>query len=269
MKIRSVLLSAAVTASFLSYFACQSGQGGIGSLTGVSDEDMAKMGTQAFEDLKKKTPAETDPATNAYVRCVANAVLAIAKDPTGVSNWEIVVFKDPTANAFALPGGKIGVHTGLLPVANNQDMLATVLGHEVGHVIKRHGAARVAAGGILEKVAGGLGAILVSDDNPYKEQMMGALGMGVNYGAAMPFSRMQESEADLVGLDLMARAGFNPGQSVILWKNMSAMGGKRPPAILSDHPSDENRIKALQGAMPKAMQQMAAANAQGRNPSCK
>ena len=248
MKTRNLFMSGILISSFLVYFACQSLPAGLSG--GASDEDMAKLGAQAFEELKKKTPASTDPAINAYVRCVANAVLKVTDDPTGVKDWEIVVFQDPTANAFALPGGKIGVHTGLLPVATNQDMLATVLGHEIGHVIKRHGATRMQGGGLLEKgveVAGNM----ILGDSTYKEQAMAALGMGVNYGVVMPFTRSQESQADLVGLDLMAKAGFNPGQSILLWKNMSALGGKKQPAFLSDHPSNENRIKDLQGAMPK------------------
>lgn len=247
-------------------FHCQALQGLAGG-AGVSDEDMGKLGTQAFEDLKKKVPQETDPRINAYVRCIATSILAVTQDPTGVKQWEVVVFRDNTANAFALPGGKIGVHTGLLPIASNRDMLATVMGHEIGHVIKRHGMQRMVQSGLLEKGLGVLGEIVLGQ-SANKDTIMGVLGTGAAYGVLMPFSRSHETEADSIGLTLMADAGFDPTQSVLLWKQMSAAGGKKPPELLSTHPSDENRIKNLSARMNDAVTRATAARAQGRTPVC-
>src|SRR3989344_2912121 len=112
----------------------------------VPDSQMNAMGSQSFQQMKQQTPIESDPATNRYVQCVAMAIAHEAREQTNVSDWEVVVFRDKTANAFALPGGKIGVHTGILPVAKTPGQLAAVLGHEVGHVIARHGNERVSQG---------------------------------------------------------------------------------------------------------------------------
>ncbi len=265
MKRLSFLALALLLAVIVLTFQCQALQGLGGG--GMSDEEMGKLGTQAFEDMKKKVPIENEPRVNAYIRCIANSIIAVTQDPTGVKAWEIVVFRDNTANAFALPGGKIGVHTGLLPIANNRDMVATVIGHEVGHVIKRHGAQRMVQSGLLEKGLGVLGEAVLGQ-NANKDTIMGVLGTGAAYGVLMPFSRSHETEADGVGLQLMADAGFDPSQSVLLWKQMSMAGGKKPPEIMSTHPSDENRIKNLSSKMNDAATRAAAARAQGRNPAC-
>ena len=218
------------------------------SLPVLDDKQVNKMGVEAFEKIKAETPIEHDPLVNQYVKCVANRILAVAKDDTGVKEWEIVVFRSNLVNAFALPGGKIGVYTALLKVAKTQDQLAAVLGHEVGHVIKRHGKARIqsqmiAMGG-LKVIEGILG------NNP---TIMGALGVGAQYGVILPFTRSQESEADLVGLDLMAKAGFNPTGAIKLWQNMKAISGKKIPELLSTHPAPDTRIKQLKEKLPEAL----------------
>lgn len=230
----------------------------------LDDSQMGEMGTEAFDKIKSETPTETNPITNRYVKCVANAILEVVDDPTGVKEWEVVVFRSADVNAFALPGGKIGVFTGLLSVATTQDQLAAVLGHEVAHVTKRHGKQRVqqqviAQGGlsILEGVIG---------DN---EMLMAAVGVGAQYGVLLPFSRAHESEADLVGLDYLAKAGFNPQGAVQLWQNMEAAGGGKAPEMLSTHPSGSTRIKDLQSKMTKALQTQAIAKNMGKNPQCK
>ena len=198
-----------------------------------------------------------------YVKCVANSIIAVVKDDTGVQTWEIVVFRDQTANAFALPGGKIGVHTGILPVAKTPGQLAAVLGHEVGHVLARHGEERVSEAGLLDKAMGAVGG--ATGNNP---AVMGALGVGAKFGVMLPFSRTHESEADILGLDYMSLAGFDPKQSVELWKNMSAMGGGKPPELMSTHPSDDTRMKNLQDNMDKATETYNKAISSGKNPNC-
>ena len=252
--------------------ACASSPLGRKQLMLQSDGDMNKMGEQSFEEMKKTTPIESNSAINTYVRCITDpitaALTADQKSKVGVSSWEVVVFKDPTANAFALPGGKIGVHTGIIPVAKTDAQLAAVLGHEVGHVIARHGNERVSQSMIAQ---GGLviADFLSGNASPQKKQLlMAAVGAGAQYGVLLPYGRTQESEADLIGLELMARAGFDPRQSVELWKNMGAAGGKAPPEFLSTHPSGETRMKDLNAHMGDAIAKYDAAQRAGLHPHC-
>jgi len=250
-------------------FGCATSPTGRKQLIMVSDSEMNKMGFQAFNEIKKKTSIEKDFKINTYVKCVADAVAAHAVDRTGVKTWEVVVFRDDSANAFALPGGKIGVHTGMLKVAENADQLAAVLGHEVGHVISRHGAERVSQGMATQ------GGLLVADvvlgqtGNENRGLVLAGLGIGAQFGVLLPFSRKHESEADLIGIELMAKAGFNPEGSVALWQNMAAAsGGKAPPEFVSTHPANKTRINDLRAAMPTAMQLYQQAQAAGRVPKC-
>lgn len=250
--------------------ACATSPLGRSQLMLVSDAQMAEMGVAAFDQMKKEQPVSKDARATAYVRCVADAVTAALPADAHPGGWEVVVFQDRTANAFALPGGKIGVNTGLLPVARNQDQLATVLGHEVAHVIARHGAERVSQSQTADLLQAGVAASGVVDPATSTGKLaLGALGLGVQYGVLMPYSRTQESEADLLGLDTMARAGFDPRQSVALWKNMEAAGGQQPPEFLSTHPSHETRIQDLEKRIPQALELMKQARAAGHRPSCK
>lgn len=227
----------------------------------VKDAEMNEMGTLAFSEMKTKTPIDNSAVANFYVNCIVSAELAVTSDTTGVESWEVVVFKDNTPNAFALPGGKIGVHTGMFPIAKNKDQLAAVIGHEIGHVIARHGNERVSQ----NQLAGGSVKLL---ENLGKPMVAGALGMGAKFGILLPFSREHESEADLIGLELMAKSGFDPRQSVELWKNMSALGGNKPNELLSTHPSDATRMKQLNAAMPNALALWEKAKAEGKRPNC-
>jgi predicted Zn-dependent protease len=238
----------------------------------VGDAEMEKMGIQAFEQLKSEGNVSSDAKANAYVTCVANAITgALPPDSAGSGPWEVRVFQDDSANAFALPGRKIGVHTGLLKVAKNQDQLAAVIGHEVGHVIARHSAERVSDQIAMQGGAQAAGALIGAAGNPSSPLngvAMAALGIGAQVGE-LKFSRTQESEADLIGLDRMAAAGFDPRESVSLWQNMEAEAkGARPPEFLSTHPNPETRIKDLQRRIPDAQPIADQAHKQGRNPRC-
>lgn len=237
-----------------------------------SETQMAEMGRAAFADLESKKPLSTDPREVGYVRCVANAITSVLRPdelrPLGVTRWEVEVFEDPTANAFALPGGKIGVHTGLLDVARSPAQLAAVLGHEVGHVLARHSNERVSQTTVVQSGMA-IAQVLVGADTPAKQQLFGALGLGLQYGVLMPFSRTQESEADEIGIELMARAGFDPRESALLWQNMSrASAGQAPPEFLSTHPSHATRIRRLQELVPKMMPIYERAIATGHRPNC-
>ncbi len=217
----------------------------------VSDSMMDSMGAQSFEEIKKKTPLERDPKTVAYVNCVARPVIEGSGSRIPLAKWEVIVFKDPTPNAFALPGGKIGVHTGMLKVAKTGDQLAAVLGHEVGHVLAQHGNERVSSGELAALLMGAVELSTRSLEPDKKKLLMGGLGVGLQFGALLPFSRSQESEADLIGLELMSKAGFDPKESVELWRNMNSAAGKGGPEWLSTHPSNDSRIRVLEGSAPK------------------
>jgi predicted Zn-dependent protease len=252
-----VLLAAGLLA------ACATSPTGRSQLMLMPDSQMEQMGIQAFENIKKETPVDSAAAPNRYVNCVAQAVTREAG-----GSWEVVVFQDDSANAFALPGRKIGVNSGMLKVARNSDQLATVIGHEVAHVLAHHSNERVSQQFAVEQ---GLGLIdaLSNTQTATGRTLMGLLGVGAQYGILMPYSRIQESEADRLGLELMARAGFDPAQSIKLWENMSAAGGAQPPEFLSTHPAHGTRIRDLNAILPKAQQLQKLALQQGKRPECR
>ncbi len=237
----------------------------------IGDNEMNKMGIASFTKMKTSSKVSQDQQAQRYVRCVANAIVNELPEQWRKQAWEVVVFDDNSANAFALPGGKIGVHTGLLKVASNQDQLATVIGHEVAHVLSRHGAERVSQQMGLEIAMQATDAISKNkmQNQGSQRALMSALGLGAQFGVLLPFSRTHESEADLYGLKLMAKAGFDPRQSINLWQNMSkASGGKRQPQFMSTHPNPEKRIEKLTNFMPQALALQKQAQLNGKNPRC-
>lgn len=247
---------------------CKTSPTGRTQIALYSDQQMSEMGTASFADMKKNQPFNKNPKTNAYVNCIAEKVIAVLPNEYASQNWEVVVFEDDSANAFALPGGYIGVHTGLLKIATNQDQVATVLGHEVGHVIAEHSNERVSQSSLLS-TGMQLGSVALEMGNvQYRNEIMQGLGLGAQYGVILPFSRSHESEADTIGLDLMAKAGFNPKESVTLWENMSTAGSGATPEFLSTHPAPTSRINNLQSQMTKALSEQSTANSQGKRPQC-
>lgn len=252
MKIKSflVVLSLPLILSFLT--GCSTTPEGREQLHLIPDGQMDQMGAQSFEELKKKTPTTRDPKKVAFVKCVTNLILKqIEKVDEG--KWEVQVFESPEINAFALPGRKIGVYTGILDVTETGGQLAAVLGHEVGHVIANHGNERVSASLVANLGLAGVSAAL-NKNNENHGTLMAALGLGAQYGILMPHGRTQESEADMIGLNLMSRAGFDPRDSVRLWENMSKKAGGSPPEWLSTHPSNDTRIKQLKARMDYSLQ---------------
>ncbi len=260
LRLYLLLLIAVLTA------ACATSPTGQRQLLLFPDSEIAKMGAVAFEETKKRTPQSKDARLVAYVQCVASALTR--QVPSSVQ-WEVQVFESPEINAFALPGGKIGVYTGILKVASNQHQLAAILGHEIEHVLANHGNARISTA-YATQGALTLTQALAGAPSPMKDQLFGLLGVGAQYGVLMPYSRGQETEADVLGHDLMARAGFDPREAVQLWRNMSqAAGGRSPPTFLSTHPANEARIRALNERMPQAMRLYEAALNSGRRPDCR
>lgn len=259
--------AAAVAIVAFTVLACATSPTGRTQLRLFPDAEMAKMGAAAYDEMKQEMKISSDAAATRYVRCVADAVAAEVEGRYAGTEWEVTLFEEPTPNAFALPGGKIGVHTGLLEVARNQDQLATVLGHEVAHVLAEHGNERVSTAYATQTGLSMVEAISGAP-SPMKSQLLGLLGVGAQVGVILPFGRAQESEADELGLELMARAGFDPKESVALWKNMEQAGGGQPPEFLSTHPSHGTRIQDLQAGMPGALALQSEALAAGRRPRC-
>ena len=264
IKLKTVFATVALC---LGAYACATSPTGIMQLKLFPDEQMNQMGIAAYSEMKKQTPVTQDGKTSRYVNCIADAIIAVLPEK---AEWEVNVFADDQVNAFALPGRKIGVYTGLLKVANNQSQLAAVMGHEVAHVLADHGNARVSAnyaaqaGVTIATIIG-----MASTNDPQKRQLLGLLGVGVQVGALLPYGRAQESEADIIGLELMAKAGFDPRQSVILWQNMAKAGGSSSPEFLSTHTSSNTRIKNLSARMNKAVAWQQQAHANGRKPQCR
>jgi predicted Zn-dependent protease len=217
----------------------------------VNQEQEIQLGAQAFVQAKAQSRISDDPAANAAVSRVGQRIASA----TGLKlPWEFVVFESNQVNAFALPGGKVAVYTGILPITQDDAGLAAVLGHEIGHVLAHHGAERVSRSE-LAQLGTGLAAALLGGGDPGSQQLMGALlGAGVTYGIEMPFSREQEYEADRVGLSLMAQAGYDPRAALGFWQRMMArQHGTGGPEFLSDHPSDQNRLAELQRLLPEAL----------------
>ncbi len=250
---------------FFSFIGCSTTETGRRQLNLVSQEQEMQLGLTAFDEMKKETPISKDREANALVSRVGARIAAQAADRLPNAQWEFVVFDSPEANAFCLPGGKVGVYTGLLPIAKTEAGLATVIGHEVAHASNHHGAERMSEAMALQGVGQALGA---ATPEKYSQAAVIAFGLGAKVGRELPHSRKQESEADAVGLTYMAKAGYDPEEAVRFWERFSAShqsaGG--PPAFLRTHPVDEKRIADLKALMPQAQALFRAAKGAGAAP---
>jgi predicted Zn-dependent protease len=214
----------------------------------VSGTDEIQMGSDAYKDILAKSKISTDPATNALVKRVGTRIAAA----TGRTElpWEFTVIDDSqTVNAFALPGGKVAVYTGILPITRDEEGLAVVLGHEVSHVMARHSAERITEQLTLQYGAQILGAAAGLSPDLTKA------GAGLLVSTLLlPWGRAQESEADHLGLVYMAKAGYDPRAAREFWGRMAeaSKGRSRPPEFLSTHPSDETRIRQIEAWLPEA-----------------
>ncbi len=265
MRMMTRTWMAVLAAAFL--FACATSPLGRRQLNLFPESEMQAMGIAAFQQVKEKVPLSNDPVANRYVRCVADAVTRDIRGGEAGNYWEVAVFENKSANAFALPGGKIGVYTGMLKVAQTQHQLAAVIAHEVAHVLARHANERASTQFATQTGLDLLG-VLTGTPSASKDALLAVLGVGAQVGVILPFDRAQESEADLVGLDIMAGAGFDPRESIQLWLNMDALGKAAPPEFLSTHPSHQTRMTDLKARMPQAMQLYERARLQGRRPLC-
>jgi len=218
----------------------------------VSEAQETALGVQAYREVLQKEPITQDPRYTEPVQRIARRLEGGANRPG--MRWEVsVIEEDKTVNAFALPGGKIGVYTGIFPIAQTEAGLAIIMGHELGHVIARHGA---------ERMSQQLGAELLGSAlamgfqaSPYANTIMAAYGVTAQVGVLLPYSRLQESEADRIGLVLAAKAGYDTQAAVGVWQRMAKRSGQRPPPFLSTHPTPESRIEEIKKFLPQAMGQ--------------
>lgn len=214
-----------------------------------------KLGFQAFREMKRKEPIVASGSKVKQLQRVGKRIAAVAQVPH--AQWEFVLFKDPdSANAFALPGGKVGVYTGILPITKNEAGLATVIAHEIAHVTARHGAERMSQSMLID-VGGSVLSGALGQNSATRDLVMQAYGLGTTVGVALPYSRKQESEADHMGLLYMARAGYDPRQVLAFRTRFAEHGCKRggePTEFLSTHPLDRTRIANLTRLMQKAME---------------
>lgn len=248
---------------FLALTACASSPLDRRQMVLYSDDAMAERGAATYRRMQQEIPRSNNRDEITFVNCVAGHVVnALDAADREAVEWEVTVFNDAQANAFALPGGKIGVYNGLLDVAINQHQLAAVMAHEVGHVLANHSNERASqstlrnAGVLAAQVLGVSGTTLQ------------ALDLGTQLGIFLPFNRTQESEADSIGVMLMAQAGFDPRESIRLWQNMSANNPNNPPELLSTHPSPSSRMTELAALMSSAAILRESAINRGANPDC-
>lgn len=228
---------------------------------GMSEEEQQQLGAQAFQQvLAEEQPSVLEGADAEMVRRVGERIAAVSDDPG--FEWEYALIDSPLVNAFCLPGGKVVVYSGLLPVAQDEAGLAVVMAHEIAHAIAQHGAERA----LQHEIAGAIGNAVATGfagaDPGQRAAILSLFGAGAQYGVLLPFGRDQESEADRIGLMYMARAGYDPRAATGFWERMSAsQSGPQPPEYASTHPSHERRIADLEGWMPEALQEYEAATA--------
>jgi predicted Zn-dependent protease len=238
---------------------------------GASVDEEAQLGLQAFQEvLTTEKPLDPNDPTAKQIESIAQRLVqrasAVETDLAAENSqqspelaktfeWSVAVLQSEQANAFCLPGGKMAVYTGLIPVTQNNDAMAVVMGHEIAHALLRHGSQRMAQQKLVQMGQMAAGVALGNMDPQQQQMVMAALGAGAQYGLVLPYGRNHETQADEVGLMLAAAACFNPHEAIPLWQRMSALGGgQRPPEFASTHPDPANRIQHLQELMPKAEQ---------------
>ncbi len=255
---------------------CSTTPTGRKQLTIKSDARMASESARMMAQIRAGSALVQDRATIDYVACVADAIVGILEDEAAAMYWELAIVNNPEVNAYVMPGGKIVVKSGILSIAQNQHQLATVLGHEVAHVTANHANERTTRGEIAGIGLEVLAAVLVGDSGNYYSRnydpsrargIYGAAGTFGDLGLLKPFTRMQESEADDIGLLYMAKAGFDPRESVELWKKMND-NSANIPEFLSTHPSEQSRTDSMIRSLPEALALYNQARADGNDPDC-
>ena len=225
------------------------------SHVGLSTEQESALGLQSYRQVLAEAQTIDSGPEFEMVRRVSTRLAKATGSAGNGFDWQESLIRDNHVNAFCLPGGKIVVYTGILPVAENEAALATVLGHEMAHATSRHGAQRVLQQNLAQTALTGIAVSLSDMDYSKQRAVMGALGAGAQFGVLMPFGREHESEADHIGLIYMARAGYDPEESIRFWERMERSGENQSPEFLSTHPSHGHRIQQLQAWMPQALEE--------------
>jgi predicted Zn-dependent protease len=220
----------------------------------VSEEDEIALGEQAFNQIREEATLSTDEKWTEVINRVGEKIAAAADKSE--FDWEFILIEDDDMiNAFALPGGKVAFYTGILPICENETGVSVVMGHEVAHALARHGAERMSQGMITGLIGNVLQAAIANKTPEAQRSILSGYGYAATVGVMLPFSRQHESEADYIGLILMAKAGYNPEEAIRFWQRMSKLSsGEKPPEFLSTHPHDDKRIQALKEALPEAME---------------
>jgi predicted Zn-dependent protease len=233
--------------SLLNAESCVTNSEGRKSFNMVSDQEMNALGVDAYKEILSDAKAKKKllPQSSPKYKVVEEIGREIAKSSGVDFNWEFNVIDEPkTVNASCLPGGKILVYTGIMPVAKTEAALAAVMGHEVAHATLRHGAERMSSQLALAGLA--TAADISLQDSENRQLWMGALAVGAGFGILLPYSRSHETEADKVGLRYASKAGYDPSAAPAFWERMGGKGGATPPEFLSTHPDPANRSKALE-----------------------
>jgi predicted Zn-dependent protease len=233
---------------------------GRSSHVALSEQQESALGLEAYHEVLSKSDVEAQGTDVTMVKRVMTRLIAATGDAGKALDWQVSVVRDRQANAFCLPGGKMVVYTGIVPIAKTEAGLATVLGHEMGHATSRHGSQRLLESDIANTLLTGAQASLALGDMDYRHKMevMAALGAGTKFGVLLPFSRKHESEADEVGLYYMARAGYDPHEALAFWQRMEqSASSAQPPEFLSTHPSHGTRIEGLKSHMQRAEEEYA------------
>jgi predicted Zn-dependent protease len=231
----------------------------------MPDSVINSMSVEQFNQFMSESKISTDGQKNEMVERVGSRIQQAVdefcqqhcdEDPFEGYEWEFKLVEDDAINAFAMPGGKVVVYTGLLPVAQNEAGLAVVVGHEIAHVFAEHGAERMSQGLLVQMGSIALAEALEEQPDLTKSIFMTSYGLGAQVGLMLPFSRLHENEADRLGLIFMAMAGYDPQEAVGFWERMAAKkeGSSQPPEILSTHPADATRIQNIKDLMPEAME---------------
>jgi len=221
----------------------------------ISQDTEMQLGLSSFDQLKQQTPIDNDASDNALVQKVGQRIAAVAGKDMPNAQWEFVVFQSDEANAFCLPGGKVGVYSGILSITKDEAGLATVLGHEIAHAVARHGGERMSQAKALSVGEQVVGTATADTDPRLRSAALLAYGVTSKVGVELPFSRAQESEADHIGLIYMAQAGYDPEQAVAFWERFAEFNkqkGGKGYAFLQTHPTDETRIAQLKAWLPEA-----------------
>ena len=234
------------------------------SLNLVPDSELMALSLQQYREFLKKSQLSSDRGEVRRVRRVGNRVARAAEDfllEKGLGDeveklaWEFnLIEDDKMVNAWVMPGGKAAVYSGILPVARDDTGLAVVLGHEVAHALAKHGNERMSQGLLVQMGGVALSVAMSSQPEETRNLAMAAFGAGASVGVLLPYSRLHESEADYIGLILMARAGYDPRAAIPFWQRMNNVSGKRPPEFLSTHPDPETRIADIKSHLPEALQ---------------